>query len=181
MIVRVRWHLGRVGASLFLIGLLPAGCSSSSSTPTASAPAAAAPARSTPSPKPAKPNPAGLPADYGGLGITSDTFYAHNTHGGPDTLGYADYTIDAIDAHGRVVAYHVHAPSEPRGTGRELLILVDGINLPEDQQDTEINGGTCRVVSSATLRRLLGLRYAVLTADPGAQTAAARASNRPAC
>ena len=118
---------------------------------------------------------------YGGLGATVATFYAQNPHGaGTPPLGLAYYKVDRTRG-GRVIAFHVTIHASPPYSSRERIVLLAGINLPADATETNLNGNTCIVWHSATLKRLIGMAYAAGTTRPGTTTAQMRAERTPRC
>jgi hypothetical protein len=120
---------------------------------------------------------------YGGLGASRGAFLAQHVH---DLTPYAlklvgaEYVIDATKSKGLVTAFHVVTVAGDFGD-RERLTLLAGINLPEDARETHFNSNTCLVWSSATLRRLIGERYAVSTTRTGSNIAYMHASSTPGC
>jgi hypothetical protein len=109
-------------------------------------------------------------------------FLAQNPHGKlPPPLGVAYYAIDRAHG-GRVVDYDVITNFRPRPSSRERIALLAGVNLPADATETRINSDTCVVWQSATLKKLIGMRYAAgTTRHLGARIARMRAERTPHC
>jgi hypothetical protein len=119
---------------------------------------------------------------YGGLGATVSAFYASNPHGsGTPPLGVVYYHVDA-KRHGRVTAYHVQINAKPPYSARERVAFMDGINLPIDARETNLNGTYCIVWRSRKLGNLIGMQYAAATTSRYDKTTAyMRAERRPHC
>jgi hypothetical protein len=92
---------------------------------------------------------------YGGLGAKAAAFRAQNPQGHHPSLGQAFIDIDRTRG-GRVIAYHIEVNAKNHWTNRERIALLGGINLPVDATETNLNGNTCIVWRSATLKRLMG-------------------------
>ena len=119
-------------------------------------------------------------ARYGGLGATVAAFRAQNTHvPGFPPLGAAYYTIDQTRK-GRVIAFHVEINATPRFANFERLALLAGIDLPLDAREV-IRHNTCHVWRSATLKRMIGMAYAVGTTVTGTTRADMQAQRTARC
>jgi hypothetical protein len=119
-------------------------------------------------------------AGYGGLGATVAAFYAHNQHGhSPPFLGTTNATVIATRA-GRVTQWRLETNFRPRPSNLERLILLDGINLPRDARGTR-RSSTCMVWRSRTLKKLIGMEYAVGTTVTGTVSSEIRAQRKPLC
>jgi hypothetical protein len=119
---------------------------------------------------------------YGGLGATVQEFYASNPHGpGTPPLGLVYYRVDA-KKRGRVTAYDVLINARPPYSARERVAFMDGINLPTDARETNLNGTYCIVWRSKKLGKLIGMQYAAATTSKYDKTTAyMRAERRPHC
>ena len=119
-------------------------------------------------------------AGYGGLGATVAAFYAHNQHGhSPPFLGTTNATVIATRA-GRVTQWRLETNFRPRPSNFERLVLLDGINLPRDARGTR-RSSTCMVWRSRTLKKLIGMEYAVGTTVTGTVSSEIRAQRKPRC
>jgi hypothetical protein len=119
-------------------------------------------------------------ARYGGLGATVAAFYAHNQHGqSPPSLGTTNATVIATRA-GRVTQWRLDTNFRPRPSNFERLVLLDGINLPRDARGTQ-RSSTCMVWRSRTLKKLIGMEYAVGTTVTGTVSSEIRAQRKPRC
>jgi hypothetical protein len=116
---------------------------------------------------------------YGGIGATVSAFKAGNSTGRDcgGSIGLGCYHITKT-RQGRVVSYSVRAYQ--KRNNRQRLWLAEGINLPPDARKVR-DGATCQVFQSRTLRRLVGMRYAVATTVTGTTSAEMSAKSSPRC
>jgi hypothetical protein len=139
-----------------------------------------------PAPKPPhhrKPSP--IPSGYAGLGSLKPTFVKKNEQAPPNPAGapagLAWYTVEQTDPQGHVVAYQMTENAQPPMSDRERLALTLGLMLPSDAHQTSLNGNTCEVWESQTLKRITGSAYAAATTTSGTSMADMRVESSPAC
>ena len=119
-------------------------------------------------------------AQYGGLGATVAAFYRSNSHGSSaPPVGVAYYKVIATKA-GRVTAFRVETNFRPRAGNFQRLMLLGGVNLPADARPNQVSG-TCMVWRSKTLKKLIGMEYAVGTTVTGTFSAELRGQRQPRC
>jgi hypothetical protein len=138
--------------------------SAPSATPPSSATTSSAPTtRTNPPAKKTNGSPCIRNGSYGGLYSPKSAFETNNNPTEPTvrTNGIAWYKVLSSE-HGCVAGYSVDEIASPSLGASDIMFLVQGINLPDDRNDVQDKGG-CSVLTSATLAKASGYKYAVVT------------------
>jgi hypothetical protein len=121
--------------------------------------------------KPASRGVAGIPKGYSGLGALKSSFADNNTTQGPTNIsgaprGLAWFPVTSTNGRSQVTEYSMYADaSPPFSASDQIAMLGFGINTPEDKRQL-VNHPDCAVITSASLRRMLGSPYEVITVQP---------------
>jgi hypothetical protein len=111
---------------------------------------------------------AAIPKWYSGLGALKSTFANNNTTQGPSNIsgaprGLAWFPVTSTNGRDQVTGYSMYADASPPFSASEQIAMLGfGINTPEDRQQP-VSHPDCAVLKSASLGRMLGSPYEVIT------------------